>query len=81
MDPNKYLNTLSTIKQRLIKNERDTERFINEFSVNSYVPLVAVMEYAMRPDVLGPLPWLVESNDRLKKFYGYTEIVPWKDLV
>ncbi|MCC7443164.1 MAG: hypothetical protein IT285_16145 [Bdellovibrionales bacterium] len=80
LDPNKYLGTLRTFKDRLLSAD-DPRRTATELAVGSHVPALAVVLYAMRDDVLGQRQDLLNAQASLTQFYGYSEVEPWNDLV
>ena len=79
LNPNDFRTTLDAIGPEL-KSTRDTpERRCSEAAVNTHVPLLAVVLYALRPEVLGEVPRLRELAATLTKFYRYSVVVPWLD--
>lgn len=79
LDPNHYRRSLDAVKDQLLES-KDIMRTLSEVSCGTHVPLLALVTYAVRPDVLGPLPALLERAERLKSFYHYTDVASWDDL-
>lgn len=80
LDPNLYRRTLDSIRAQLLKQAKpDPVRTCSELSVANHLPLLSTLLYAMRAEQLGPLPELVESAERIRRFYGYDEVSPWND--
>lgn len=79
LNPNDFRTTLNDVRLELISPRHPPERRCSEISVNTHVPLLAVVLYALRPDVLGEVPRLREMVTTLTKFYRYLDVSPWSD--
>ncbi len=79
IDPNNCRHTLEALKPRLIASE-DTMKYISETCVFSHIPLLAMVLFAMRVDVLGPRPEFLVFRDTLISFYDYVDVPKWSDL-
>lgn len=80
LDPNMYRRALDGLKPQLLKDTRSAEWRITEASASGHVPILAVTLYALRSDVLGPMPELTALATRLIAFYRYQGVLPWADL-
>ncbi len=76
LDPNKYRRPLDAIKDQI---KRDGFEKLADFSVATHIPLLAVVLYAMRAEVLGPSTELSAMAASLVEFYGYTEVKEWEE--
>ena len=78
LNPNSYRRTLDALKPRILESE-DRIKLIGDMAVYSHVPLLAIVLFCMRAEVMGPTQELTAFQDRLISFYGYTMIKPWID--
>lgn len=81
-NPNPFRRTLDTMKDRMLElpaDERSTG--LTMLAIASHVPLIAVVGYALRADVLGELPELRRQQTSNLKFYHYDGIEQWEDLL
>lgn len=78
IDPNRYIRGLIVIKKKL-QDSKNLDQTISEISCGTHIPLIVVIVYAMRPDVIGETKELLARAESVKRFYKYTEIVPWED--
>ncbi len=81
INPNDYRKTLDALKPKLLEATPKTlHSCIVELAVGSHVPIQAVLAYALRNDVLGPLQALQDLDAKNRAFYRYDCVAPWKDL-
>lgn len=81
LNPNNYRKTLDAFKPTLLDTPvKILHETIVTLAVASHVPIQAIVAYALRDDVLGPLDALLRLDTSNRKFYGYTEVTPWNDL-
>ncbi len=84
IDCTAYRTSLDNIKNGLIRSQIEKKesinRMINNISLSTGVPLIAVVDYLMQDDLLGALPELKAMEESLVKFYGYKEIVSFRKI-
>jgi hypothetical protein len=78
LNPNTYRKALDAVRPRFYEHYGDPHKRCSELSAATDVPVLAVVLYAMRDDVLGPLEDLKQAVVALTKFYGYTEVTEWE---
>lgn len=81
MNPNRYRRTLDAMKPAMMKPGVVLADHLGNLSQVSHVPIVVVMLYANRADVLGPRADLEATIAGLIAYYQYTNIDAWDDLV
>ena len=79
LDPNKYVRRLVLFKDRIMKAS-DLGWMLSDIAQSNQIPVMAVVLYAMRDDVLGPTEELTLSSEAIKAFYEYDKVIPWADL-
>lgn len=83
LNPNLYRTNLDSMKEAiLLATPGEVPKFntLTLLSLGSHVPFAAVLAYALRSDVCGPLPELQRVLDKTIKFYNYEAITPWSDI-
>ena len=77
LDPNKYIKRLALFKDK-IKKSTDIGWDLSDIAQSNQIPVMAVVLYAMRTDVLGPIEELVLSSKVISNFYEYDKIIDWE---
>lgn len=77
LNTNLYFSSLEAIKPQLLDHKGDVCRRCTEMSIATHIPLLAVVLYAIKEEVLGPLPELLALKESLIKFYKYTKVEDW----
>lgn len=80
---NLYRKSLDVNKDTILRGiagSEDDYGLLTLFSLGSHVPIYAVIAYAIRPDMGGPIPELVAKLEYILNYYKYDEVIPWSDL-
>jgi len=80
LDPNRCRAALDGMRRELMMHKGQPRHRCAEMSALSGVPALAVVLYAMRPDMMGPLPELVEAVPVLTASGNYDNVDQWEDL-
>ncbi len=82
LNPNLYKDALDKRKDVIIRGIAEGPKYdtLTLFSQGSHIPIVAVIAYAMRPDMGGPIPELQSVLDKALDCYKYAKVLPWTDL-
>jgi hypothetical protein len=82
LNPNVYRYTLDQLKDTVIAGANESPDYptLTILSLGSHVPFAAVVAYALRPDVFGPTPNLIDLLASTIDFYKYESLTPWSDL-
>ena len=79
-NPNVYRTNLNKMKESLQAPKKPLLDEITDLSINSHVPIVAVLAFALRPDICGPRDDLSNLLHVCIKFYKLEGVEPWEDL-
>lgn len=79
LDSNKYRVVLDSVRPLIVKPEGEPHMRCTMVALATEVPLLSVVLYALRADVLGELPELRALVGVLIKFYRYTHVLAWSD--
>ena len=77
LDPNKCRVSMDGMRRELMLHKGQPRYRCAEMSALSGVPVLAVVLYAMRPDMMGPLPELAEAARDLTIEGKYTTVEGW----
>lgn len=77
LDPNRYRYTLDALLPTFLRDRETPHTCCIHIALASEVPLLAVVLYALRPEVLGEIPDLRRLVPVLTDFYHYTDVSPW----
>lgn len=79
LDSNKYRRTLNDVKPILLRTEETPETRCTMLALATEIPLLSVVLYALRSDVLGEDATLRHLATTLITFYRYTEVLDWTE--
>lgn len=77
LDPNNYRTSLDKMKAQLLEHRGRPHFRCVELAVVSGIPVLAVVLYALRPEVLGSISELMVAAVDLQAFYKYDVIEDW----
>lgn len=83
INPGHYINALNPMRARLQRASElkmDMLRQCSAEAVATHVPIITVLLFALRPDVLGEVKELRECLGRRLKDSNSPTIVEWSDL-
>lgn len=80
INPNKHRRILETLKPEILKAQ-DLHNRLSELAVFYHLPLLTLVLYAQRKDVVGPQSELDKMARYLVEFYKYEEPMPWEDEI
>lgn len=78
LDPNHYRVALDGLRSQILDHRGHPHNRCSELSAVSGVPALAVVLYALRPDVVGPCEELQLAAINLHTFYEYDKVEEWK---
>lgn len=79
LDLNSYRTSLDKMLPQILDHKGRKHDRCSELSAVSGIPVLAMVLYALRPEVLGPSEELEKVALDLKAFYKYDEIKDWKE--
>lgn len=82
LDLNVYKEALDKQKETIHRGIVEGHKFdiLTILSLGTHIPIVAVIAYAMRPEMGGPTEGLKRVLAAGLDCYKYDKVIPWSDL-